>query len=201
MNEHLKKVALASLITLFASSSYAQGVLNISSTGPGGDKALTIIDVGGGSYEGTYTTASGTVAVSATISLSSIFVRVGPQVSFLTVTRNVGSTVYAGDFLLGPGTVTATFKKNKILFDGTVGVFDDFTGKRDGDGDKLVLAWGSSKFKVETRGTGMCYGGERTKGVGVNAVSCDSSGSLFEAIFNNPDGIVTWIVNIFVDAE
>ena len=95
----------------------------------------------------------------------------------------------------GPVFCHLQIKPFDVVYDGTVGQYDDLTGK--GRTDSLDISYGKYKLSLDATGSGTCAGVIRLGGATTTAVSCETSGSLEDAFFTNPDQVLLWLANLY----
>lgn len=197
MKKSLLLVCL-SLVLLLPAQASAYGTLTLTTVFGGNTQVLTIEELNG-TFQGTLVTNGVSQNVFSYFPVSALWaIYIGDDTPVVNYQRTLTTASIAGT--LGGRSVEffGTYKANRSvwLYDGTVGAFDDFTGK--GQVDQLNLSWGKTKLKIESTGNGTCSGDARIGGTTTHTFTCDSTGSLADAFFLNPDHVLAWIVNLYV---
>ncbi|HET9191676.1 MAG TPA: hypothetical protein VFO21_02290 [Vicinamibacterales bacterium] len=194
-------VVVASLLMVHAATAEAQisNRLELVIQRSNGVESLTLLQIGA-DYEGTLTRNGTPHFVFATYSGNVFVVQLGSSYSNL-IFAPVSSTEghYLGDFDNGtrPISITRELTANgrRVIFEGTVGAFDDITATV--QEQSLRLFWDDSKLTLFRGENGACFGEIRRRGES-SAVTCASSGTLMDALFSNSDLFMGFLVNLLV---
>jgi hypothetical protein len=182
---------------LSASNALAAGTLTLTAQYGGNTQTLNIYEVTDG-YRGTLTTNDAQENVQVDYTAGQIVITVGAETYSLDVTRSTSQVTYTGPLAQGrQALLFGTYKSNRStwLYDGTVGVYDDLTGK--GRTDSLDMSYGKYKLTLDSTGSGSCSGAIRVGGTTTTTFSCQTTDTLLDAFFTNPDHVVLWLVNLY----
>lgn len=181
---------------MFGSSAHAEGSfkLNIEGTTP---QVLDLVE-SGGDYLGTLTTNGTPVEVSTSKSGNSTTFYIGNDVSHLSVVEVDGTTTYSGNFGNRQVTINAESKGAKLVYDGSIGAIDDITGKSNSGKDRLVLYWGKNKLRISDGPSSGTCAGTLESAAGSVKISCETTGDLYNAVFDRPELTVFWIMQLLV---
>lgn len=194
----MRTLAFSFVGLLSSVNAYAIGTLRLTVVSGGITQELNLTETTG-SYSGTLTTNSLSVAAFSTNNGTSYDIFLGSEYSHIDFNDVADDRTYSGFFGTRSFTITANAKPgdDRFVYDGTVGQYDDFTGK--GDQKKLVLFWGKVKLTLEHGTTpGSCVGTMRSGGTIVATVSCETSGTSLDAFFTQRDVIVQLLVCMLV---
>ena len=199
MKSILKVGALAFSVLVLPLHAAAEGTLTLTTLFGGNHQVLSISETSTG-FEGTLVTNGIPETVTATTLFNGIQIQVGSESYVVT------ASIFPQQFENWQGTLSqgreaqffATFKEKRAvwLYDGTIGLHDDFTGK--GQVDQLDLSWAKSKLQIKSTGAGTCAGEARIGGTTTHEFTCATSGTLTDAFFLMPKHVLWWVVNLYV---
>jgi hypothetical protein len=196
MKTLVKSLALCCFL-LTCNDAFADGLLTLTAQF-GSDIQILSIQEMNGSFTGTLTTNGATEAVYVYYTASTLNIQIGAASYSLDYVRSTNQVAFTGTLSGGRTALFfATYKSNRStwLYDGTVGQYDDLTGK--GRTDSLDISYGKYKLSLDATGSGTCAGVIRLGGATTTAVSCETSGSLEDAFFTNPDQVLLWLANLY----
>jgi hypothetical protein len=126
-------------------------------------------------------------------------ITIGSEPSYsVQYVKSATQAAYTGTLSQGRTTLFfGTYKTSRStwLYDGTVGPYDDLTGK--GRTDRLDMSYGKYKLDLDAAGSGNCSGTIRIGSTITTLLSCETSGSLTDAFFTDPDHVLMWLANLF----
>jgi hypothetical protein len=201
---YMKNFAAAPLVLvcflLSASNAVAQGTLQLDAR-TGDTHQFLNIDEANGTYQGSLTTDGVDENVFAyyTTMPQALHIQTGADQYSVDFTRSSTQVTFTGTLSQGRTTLFfGTYKTNRStwLYDGTIGDYEDLTGK--GRADSLDMSYGKYKLSLDSTGSGNCSGVLRIGATTVTTFSCATSGSLLDAFFTNPDQLLMWIVNLYL---
>jgi hypothetical protein len=199
MKSIVKACALGFALLASPLPAAAEGTLTLTTLFGGGHQVLSISETSTG-FEGTLVVNGIPETVTATTLFNGVQIQIGSESYVVT------SSIWPQQFENWQGTLSqgrgveffATFKEKRAvwLYDGTIGLHDDFTGK--GQVDQLDLSWAKSKLQIKSTGAGTCEGEARIGGTTTHVFTCVTTGTLTDAFFLMPKHVLWWIVNLYV---
>ena len=156
----------------------------------------------GADLAGTWNDGASTQSVFATYSGKILFIQVGANVADLTLDKQgafVTATTYGGTLTGGRAVDLDAFfhqGRQKSVYEGFVGNLHVSGATRP---TFLYLTWNVSQsiLILQKLGSGNCAGAMLSGGV-VTQLFCQSSGALTDALFDDHDQMMAWLVNLFV---
>jgi hypothetical protein len=202
MKALLKSMALVCVL-LGSVSAFASGTLKLTVVAGSQTEVLTISNTGD-DYTGSYSLNGGfPQGILAFKTPTQFVINIASSSSAFDLTSTEDSTIYNGHFSGVTSNIEATYKHNKIVYDGQVRSFTDFGGRA--DSNSLALFWGRSKLDLKMTTAGNCYGEVRANGVITHKVSCETTGDLLDIFFQqtdpakqlkSSDNVVAWLANL-----
>jgi hypothetical protein len=198
MKSILKVCALAFSVLVLPLHAAAEGTLTLTTLFGGNHQVLSISETSTG-FEGTLVTNGISETVMATALFNGVQIQIGGESYIVTSILSAQSEYWQGTLSQGRNAeFFATYKEKRAvwLYDGTIGLDDDFTGK--GQVDQLDLSWAKSKLQIKSTGAGTCEGEARIGGTTTHVFTCVTTGTLTDAFFLMPKHVLWWIVNLYV---
>jgi hypothetical protein len=162
-------------------------------------QVLNIEKVNNNMYQGTLITNGSVEGVLAYDNLvQRLDITIGSESYFVEYVKSATQVAYTGTLSQGRTTLFfGTYKTSRStwLYDGTVGPYDDLTGK--GGTTRLDMSYGKYKLDLDAIGSGTCSGTIRIGSTTTTLLSCESSGSLTDAFFTTPDHVLMWLANLY----
>jgi hypothetical protein len=196
MKTLVKSLALCCFF-LISNNAFADGFLTLTAQLGSNIQVLSIQEMNN-SFTGTLTTNGSPEPVYAYYTDSTLNIQIGAASYSLAYVRSTNQVSFTGTLSGGRTALFfATYKPNRStwLYDGTVGQYDDLTGK--GRTDSLDISYGKYKLSLDSTGSGNCSGVIRIGGTTTTVFSCETSGSLQDAFFTNPDQVLMWLANLY----
>lgn len=156
----------------------------------------------GAEFQGTWNDGTVTQNVFAAYNADQLFIQVGFVPAALTLDKQgtfVTATTYGGVLTGGRAVDFDAFfheGRQKSVYEGFIGSLHVSGATRPAF---LYLTWNVSQsiLILQKLGSGNCAGALLSGGV-VTQLFCQSSGSMTDALFNDHDQMMAWLVNLFV---
>jgi len=194
---------LAALIIFTGVFANADGQLNIAFQNQEGFNKMQIKEMDG-VRQGTWITSGGNYPVAAYMDGDMLLLSIGAGTDYLKVTDFGTRTWYVGK--LWSSSKFSNFdaftdKNGNIRITGTVAEhikFDVFANPSKG---AFQMYWGDMIIDLKTtpaKGAGTCKGALKSGTFIVGTITCQSKGSMENALFNNTQDIISWMVHMFI---
>jgi hypothetical protein len=198
----IRILVLTFVLTLLSTTGQTDGLLNISFQNRDGFGKTNIIEKDG-ARQGVWTTGTSKIRLISKQEGDRWNLDIGNMQDYLVVKTSGNRNSYRG-FFWGRNKVTTMdtyLEKDLIRVVGTVAETIKFKVYAYPSKGKMDLEWNGILLSLVTtpaKGDGSCKGTIKLGSQELGRITCQSSGTLKDALFNSAPDIIAWLVHIYV---
>lgn len=184
-----------------AADALADGKLSYSLEAPGRMARVEITEEAGIQKGFEFLMPGGASELSSESREKELIITVGQDIFRLTASRSPALTEYHGAVWGVPATLTARTRNESTFINGRVGNAN-VEVRMDSKRGRFTMRWTEVELAFERKrggAPGECRGRASQQFQPVAEFFCESSGSLEDAFFKNPDTVISWLVTLLVN--